>query len=221
MRRRQFGLGAASLGIAAAFVRRGSAQDSKKVLRAVPYSEPTVFDPHQSPVSTTSVHAALIYDTLFTWDANMVPRPQMVGRWGKSDDGKLYTFTLRAGLKFHDGQEVTTRDVIPSLRRMFARDDQNQIFAGLVAGLDRADDSTFTLKLKEPFGFVEYLMGGSNGLTGVIMREKDAMTDPHTPVKARIGSGPFRFVEDEYRPGDRIVYAKNTDYVPRSEPPSG
>jgi peptide/nickel transport system substrate-binding protein len=221
MRRRQFGLGAASLGITVALPKRGSAADNKKVLRAVPYSEPTVFDPHQSPVSTTSVHAALIYDTLFTWDGNMVPRPQMVERWGKSDDGKLYTFTLRPGLKFHDGQEVTTRDVIPSLKRMFARDDQNQIFAGLVDSLDRVDDRTFTLKLREKFGFVEYLLGGSNGLTGVIMREKDALTDPHTPVKARIGSGPFRFSEDEYRPGDRIVYLKNTDYVPRAEPPSG
>src|SRR3954469_11538805 len=117
MRRRQFGLAAASFGITTGLGRRGSAQ-GKKVLRAVPYSEPTVFDPHQSPVSTTSVHAALIYDTLFTWDETMVPRPQMVERWGKSDDGKLYTFTLRPGLKFHDGQEVTTRDVIPSLKRM-------------------------------------------------------------------------------------------------------
>src|SRR5215472_1923532 len=159
MRRRQFELGTASLGIAAAFARRGSAAEDMKVLRAVPYSEPTVFDPHQSPVSTTSVHAALIYDTLFTWDGNMVPRPQMVEHWGKSDDGRLYTFTLRPGLKFHDGQTVTTHDVIPSLRRMFVRDDQNQVFAGLVAGLDRVDDRTFTLALKEPFGFVEYLIG--------------------------------------------------------------
>ena len=220
MRRRQFGLGAASLGIAAGLERSSFAQ-SKKILRAVPFSEPTVFDPHQSPVSTTSVHAALIYDTLFTWDENMVPRPQMVESWGKSEDGRLYTFTLRPKLNFHDGQPVTTRDVIPSLRRMFARDDQNQIFAGLIAGLDRVDDRTFTLALREPFGFVEYLLGGSNGLTGVIMRERDALTDPHTPVKARVGSGPFRFLEEEYRPGDRLVYEKFAGYVPRAEPPSG
>ena len=218
--RRTFGIGAGSFAVLAGAPGIGTAQ-GKKTLRAVPYSEPTVFDPHQSPVSTTMVHAALIYDTLFSWDANMVPRPQMVETWTKSDDGKRYSFILRPGLTFHDGQPVTTRDVIPSLRRMFARDDQNQIFAGLVAGLDRVDDRTFTLTLKEPFGFVEYLLGGSSGLTGVIMREQDALIDPHTPVKARIGSGPFRFIEDEYRPGDRIVYEKFAGYIPRKEPPSG
>ena len=53
------------------------------------------------------------------------------------------------------------------------------------------------------------------------MREKDAMTDPFTPVKARIGSGPFRFVDAEYRPGAKLVYEKFAGYVPRSEPASG
>ena len=63
------------------------------------------------------MHAAMIYDTLFSWDADMVPRPQMVESWTKSDDRLLYTFTLRPGLKFHDGSPVTTRDVIATLRR--------------------------------------------------------------------------------------------------------
>jgi peptide/nickel transport system substrate-binding protein len=220
LRRRQFGLGAASLALASGLARSSGAQ-AKKTLRVVPYSEPTVFDPHQSPVSTTSVHALMIYDQLFGWDASMAPQPQMVETWEKSKDGLLYSFTLRPGLKFHDGRPVTTRDVIPSLQRMFARDDQNQIFASLVEKLDRTDDHTFTLKLKESFGYVEYLLGGSNGSMGSIMREQDALTDPHTPVRARIGSGPFKFVEAEYRSGDMLVYEKNTDYVPRAEPASG
>ena len=53
------------------------------------------------------------------------------------------------------------------------------------------------------------------------MREKDALTDPFTPIKERIGSGPFRFVEAEYRPGAKLVYEKFADYVPRPEPASG
>ena len=59
----------------------------------------------------------------------------------------------------------------------------------------------FTLRLKQPFAFTEFLLGGSNGVVGAIMREKDALTDPYKPVQARIGSGPFRFVEAEYRAG--------------------
>ncbi len=57
------------------------------------------------------------------------------------------------------------------------------------------------LRLKEPFAFIEFLLGGSNGVVGAIMREKDAMTDPFKPVQANIGSGPFRFVDSEYQPG--------------------
>src|SRR5271169_2286243 len=57
------------------------AQAQQKVLRVVPQGEVKVFDPHQSQVNLTSMHAALVYDTLFSWDADMAARPQMVERW--------------------------------------------------------------------------------------------------------------------------------------------
>jgi ABC-type transport system substrate-binding protein len=184
------------------------AQAQQKVLRVVPQGEVKVFDPHQSQVNLTSMHAGLVYDTLFSWDADMVARPQMVERWTVSDDRLLYTFTLRAGLKFSDGSPVTTRDAIATLKRLFLRDSQIQSLAQRVASLESIDDSTFTLGLKEPFRFVEFLLGGSNGIAGAIMREKEAMTDPYTPITEVIGSGPFRFVKSEYRPGAKLVYEK-------------
>lgn len=131
----------------------------------------------------------MVYDQLFGWDDKMNVQPQMVDNWKTSDDGLLYTFTLRRGLKFHDGSDVTTRDVIASLKRMFVRDSQNQILANLIAEYQRVDDQTFSLRLKQPFAFTEFLLGGSNGVVGAIMREKDALTDPFTPVRERIGSG--------------------------------
>ena len=197
------------------------AQAQQKVLRVVPQGEVKVFDPHQSQVNLTSMHAGLVYDTLFSWDADMVARPQMVERWTVSDDRLLYTFTLRAGLKFSDGSPVTTRDAIATLKRLFLRDSQIQSLAQRVASLESIDDSTFTLGLKEPFRFVEFLLGGSNGIAGAIMREKEAMTDPYTPITEVIGSGPFRFVKSEYRPGAKLVYEKNPFYVARTEPASG
>ncbi len=216
--RRNFAAGSAML---AASTFRARAQSPTKVLRSVPMTEPSVFDPHQSQVNPTSMHAAMIYDTLFSWDASMKPQPQMVESWKKSDDKLLYTFTLRPGLKFHDGSPVTTRDVIATLRRLLLRDSQNQILAGLVVSMDRIDDRTFTLRLKEPFGYTEFFLSGSNGVSGGIMREKEALTDPFIPVKELIGSGPFRFNTAEYKPGARLVYDRFTDYVPRTEPPSG
>jgi peptide/nickel transport system substrate-binding protein len=145
----------------------------------------------------------------------------MVERYTTSDDKLLYTFTLRPGLEFHDGSPVTTRDVIASLKRMFVRDTQNQIFAGLVASIDPVDDKTFTIRLKAPFNYVTFLLGGSNGIAGSIMREREALTDPYTPIKEIVGSGPFRFNRAEYRPGSKLVYERFEKYVPRKEPASG
>ena len=168
LRRRELAIGAGAAGLAAPFTaRRLAAQAApRKVLRVVPHAEPQVFDPHQSGVNITSMHAGLVYDTLFSWDADMVARPQMVERWTKSDDGLLYTFTLREGLKFHDGSPVTTRDVVATLKRLLIRDTQNQILAGLLVSMDPVDARTFTLRLREPFGYTEFMLSGSNGVSG-------------------------------------------------------
>ncbi len=96
--RRRFAVGGAALALGtAASAGRAGAQAPGRVLRAVPQAEPQVFDPHQSQANVTSVHAAMMCDTLFSWDADMVPRPRMVDTWTKSDDRLLYTFTLPPG----------------------------------------------------------------------------------------------------------------------------
>jgi len=198
-----------------------TASASTDLLRVVPFSEPTIFDPVVTGFYSTTNAALMIYDTLFSWDANMAAQPQMVQAWERSEDGLSYRFQLRSGLRFHDGSDVTTRDVIASLRRMLAGDTTNQLFASYIAGMDRIDDRTFTLRLHEPFAFVEFLLGGGNNISGAIMREKEAETDPHAPVRTLIGSGPFRFLPGEYESGARIVWERFDGYIPRPEPPSG
>lgn len=220
LRRRSFMAASATFALG----RAGSATaatSNRNILRVVPQAEPQSFDPVFAQVNNVTMHGAMVYDQLFGWDDKMNVQPQMVDDWKLSDDRLLYTFTLRSGLEFHDGTNVTTRDVIASLKRMFVRDTQNQILASLIVDYGRVDDRTFTLKLKQPYAFTEFLLGGSNGVVGAIMREKDAMTDPYKPVQARIGSGPFRFVDAEYVPGAKIVYQKFDGYVPRPEPASG
>ncbi len=180
--RRSFTAAATAAAFARTADRRAAAQTNPKTLRVVPQAEPQSFDPVFAQVNNVSMHGAMIYDQLFGWDDKMNVQPQMVETSKTSDDGLLYTFTLRRGLKFHDGGDVTTRDVIASLKRMFVRDSQNQILAGLIAEYQRTDDRTFSLRLKQPFAFTEFLLGGSNGVVGAIMREKDALTDPFTPV---------------------------------------
>jgi len=205
------------LGTFVAFTSPASAQ---KVLRVVPNADLKVLDPFQTTAMITKMHSALIYDQLFGWDDTMAAKPQMVETYTVSPDGLKYTFTLRPGLKFHDGTPVTTKDVIPSIKRTFATDTLAQKVAAVMASLEAVNERTFALTLKEPYPWVEFSLAGVHNTTG-IMREKEAVIDPATQVTETIGSGPFIFNKAEWVPGAKVVYDKNKDYAPRSEPVSG
>jgi peptide/nickel transport system substrate-binding protein len=194
---------------------------AQKVLRVVPHADLKIVDPVQTAALITRMHGLMVWDTLLAWDEQLIPKPQMVGDYSQSQDKLTWTFTLRPGLKFHDGKPVTTADVIPSIKRWMVRDLIGQKLAEMTAAMEATDDRTFTLRLKEPYGFVEYSLGSSGGVIPVIMRAEDAAMDPFKPVGTNIGSGPFKFVAGDYVPGSKIAYVKNTDYVPRAEPPSG
>src|SRR5437899_11296600 len=93
-----------------------SAMAQEKVLRAVLHADVRVIDPIWTTQTIANIHGALVYDTLFGNDANQKPFPQMVGKYEVSPDRLTYTFTLRDGLKFHDGPPVPTNDVLASLK---------------------------------------------------------------------------------------------------------
>src|SRR5215213_6853736 len=89
------------------------AQPSRaRTIRAVMHADLRVLDPIWTTANITAYHGAMIYDTLFGLDANFTPQPQMVSKWGLSDDKLTYTFELRDGLKFSDGQAVTAADCV-------------------------------------------------------------------------------------------------------------
>jgi peptide/nickel transport system substrate-binding protein len=209
------------LALLAALADPGAGAVADTVLRVTPHANLQVLDPHTNTATITVMHAHLIYDTLFAYDEKLSPQPQMVERYTVSPDKLTYDFVLRPGLKFHDGQPVTTRDVVPSLERWMVRDGLGQKLKAFIAELAAQDDRRFRITLKEPFPFVEFALASSTGMVPAIMRAKDAATDPFQPVTETIGSGPFRFVRPEWVPGVKIVYDKNPDYVPRAEPPNG
>ena len=194
---------------------------AQNVLRVSPHADLKVLDPHTNTATITIMHAHMIYDTLFSWDAELKPQPQMVERWTVSPDRLVYDFLLRPNLRFHDGQPVTARDVVPSIKRWMVRDAFGQKLGEFMAEMTALDDQRFQIRLKEPFPFVEMALGASNGMIPVIMRAQEAATDAFKLVTETIGSGPFRFVRGEWVPGVKTIYEKNPDYVPRSEPQSG
>jgi peptide/nickel transport system substrate-binding protein len=192
-----------------------------KVLRVAPHADLKTLDPVAASIVITRMHGLMIYETLFAWDANLNPKPQMVESFSTSDDKLTWTFTLRPGLKFHDGQPVTTKDVIPSLKRWMARDTIGGKLGEYTDRMEVVDDRSFTLKLKRPMALVPFALGSGVGQIPVIMRASDAESDPMKPITETIGSGPFRFNKAEWRSGAKVVYDRNPDYVPRSEPADG
>jgi peptide/nickel transport system substrate-binding protein len=197
------------------------AQKRGGTLRFVPHADLKILDPIWTTAYITRNHGYLVYDTLFATDANLKVQPQMVERFTASGDKRKWSFTLRDGLKFHDGQPVTAEDCVASIKRWGARDTVGRLLMASIAKFAPTDRKTFALELETPFGLVLEALGKPSSNVPFIMPARLAATDANEQVKEAIGSGPYRFVKDEWQPGNRVVYARNADYAPRKENPSG
>ena len=204
----------------AALLFAGPAQ-AQKTVRAVMHSDLKVLDPIWTTANIVRNHGYMVWDTLFAMDEKLVAQPQMIDRWELSTDRLTYSFTLRDGLKWHDGKPVTAEDCIASLKRWGARDSTGSKLMSFVAGFEATGEKSFKLVLKEPYGLVIDSLAKPGGSTPLMMPKRIADTDPAKQIDEFIGSGPFIFKKDEWKPGDRTVYVRNPDYVPRAEPPSG
>jgi peptide/nickel transport system substrate-binding protein len=192
-----------------------------KVLRVVPHSNLAILDPIWTTAYMSRNHGYMIYDTLFGTDENGKVKPQMVESWSESPDHRLWTFKLRKGLAFHDGAPVTSDDVIASIQRWGRRDSMGSALMQFVAKMDAPAPDTFRIFLGEACGFMLEALGKPSSNVPFIMPKRVADTDPMKQIEDYTGSGPYVFVKEEFKPGDKAVYARNTKYVPRSEPPSG
>ena len=199
----------------------GAAADAaaqQKTLRFIPQADLKLLDPIWTTQYIVRNHGYLVYDTLFATNSKFEVKPQMVDSFEVSADKKLYTFKLRDGLKFHDGQPVTSADVVPSLERWGKKDSLGILIMTKVTAIKAVDPKTFTIELSEPFPLLLEGLGKVSSNVPFIMPERIAKTDPNEQVKEIIGSGPFKFAANEWVPGSKAVYIKNTDYVPRKEP---
>jgi peptide/nickel transport system substrate-binding protein len=190
-----------------------------KTITAVMHSDLRVTDPILTTAYITRDHGYMVYDTLLATDSNFKIQPQMAD-WKVSDDKLTYTFTLRDGLKWHDGAPVTAEDCVASLQRWGKRDGMGQKLMSFTASIEATDAKTITLKLKEPYGLVLESIGKPSSVVPFMMPKRIAETPADKPISEQIGSGPFKFLPAEFQPGVKVAYEKNKDYVPRKEAPS-
>ncbi len=198
----------------------GRSETGPKALRFIPQADLRSIDPIWTTAYVTRNFGYLVFDTLFSLDKDFKPHPQMVDRWTVSDDKLSYRFTLRDGLKWHDGQPVRAADCVASIERWGKRDTLGQKLMEAVDEIQADDDKTFAIKLKAPFPLILDALGKLSSNVPFMMPERLAKTDAYQQIPDAIGSGPFKFVKEEWVPGNKAVFAKNPDYVPREEAPS-
>ena len=212
MKRRELLAGAAAM-LAAPGVARSQ---NNRVLRFIPQTDLSVLDPVMTTVYATRDHAYMVFDTLYGTDSQYRTSPQMVEGHKVENDGKLWTLTLRDGLKWHDGGPVLARDCVASIRRWGKRDPFGQALLAATDELAAADDKTIRFRLNRPFPLLPEALGKLPTLVPVMMPERLASTDAFTAVSEMVGSGPFRFRADERISGARVAYERFAGYVPRA-----
>jgi peptide/nickel transport system substrate-binding protein len=191
-----------------------------RTLRFVPQADLANFDPIWGTQYVVRNASALVWDTLYGVDDKLVPQRQMVESEEVSADGLTWTFRLRPALKFHDGEKVLAKDVVASLDRWAARDQMGLLIKSIQQELSAPDDRTVKWVLKKPFPKMLLALGKVSTQVAFIMPERIARTDPFKQIAEFVGSGPMRFVRNEWVAGDRAVFEKFADYVPRQEPGS-
>ena len=198
----------------------GQVASAETTLRVVMHSDLKIVDPIWTTAYMSRNYGYMVYDTLFAMDAKLAIKPQMVDSYSVSDDTLTYTFTLRDGLLWHDGAPVKAEDAVASVKRWGSKDSMGQKLMEFTQELKVVDDKTFQLILKEPYGLVLMSLAKPSSNVPFIMPKRIANTPANEQISEYVGSGPFVFKVDEWKPGDKAVFVKNPTYKPRSEPSS-
>jgi peptide/nickel transport system substrate-binding protein len=198
-----------------------AAQDTPRlggVLKAAMIGEPPSLDLHSTTAVITQQITWHIYETLYTYDKSFAPIPLLAEGHTVTDGGRRYTITLRKGVKFHNGKEMTAADVVPSLQRWGKTATPGKLLWKDVEAVEAKDPYTVVIHLKEPSGSLLYGLGRPNNGAAIYPKEiVDAAGAGQT--KEFIGTGPYRFVE--HRPDRHIKLARFKEYVSRTEAPDG
>ncbi len=197
-----------------------SQRAAARALRLVPHADLANFDPIWNSAYIARNAGLLVWDMLYGVDAKLQPRRQMVESEDISPDGTVWTFRLRPGLKFHDGERVLATDAVASINRWAAREPIGAMIKAIENELVAVDDRTFRWVLKKPFPKMLLALGKIGTPCCFIMPARIAATDPFRPIGEYIGSGPMRFIKSDWVPGARAVFEKFADYAPRQEPAS-
>src|SRR5690625_652612 len=177
---------------------------------------PPTLDWPSNPATATRDTARLIYETLLTTTENFEVQP-MLAESVETDDNQTYTFKLREGIKFHNGQEMTSEDVVASMERWL---EQSTITGNIFidATWTAEDDYTVVLELKHPSSLTLDTLASAKQAAIIMPKEAVEAAGAEEPEE-HIGTGPFQF--DEWQQDRHLIFKKFPDYQPREEEADG
>ncbi|MBX3140327.1 MAG: hypothetical protein KF875_06235 [Trueperaceae bacterium] len=175
-------------------------------------------DAHKSAAATTVTLNIHFAEGLFALDATGTSRPDLVDSYTVSDDGTVYTFSLRQGVPFHNGEILGAADVVASLQRWFGGTLGSQA-ARYISELNVVDQYTVEIVLTEPYPFIIYQLTVPQTSGAYIYPRSQIEAVGDGTIDTPIATGPY-YVAD-VREGDYVRLVRFDDYVGRVEPPSG
>lgn len=176
--------------------------------------EPPTMDPMQSPADVVGLITQHVFETLYTWGEGWRIVPLLAASDPRvSADGKEYVIPLRTGVRFHDGQVMTSADVLASLQRWVRVAARGRQASEFIESITAPDANTIRIALKQPYAPLLALL--SLQTSAAIILPANKQPDPLTEF---IGTGPFRFRERQ--PDRFIVLTRFEGYSARDEQPN-
>ena len=176
---------------------------------------PVTFDPTQSALIKTWLPWQLVFDSLILQQPDGSFEPRLATEWTISDDGLTYTFNLREGVTFHNGEPFEADDVVYTFERgKEVGIPYAQARIGVIETVTALDERTVEIVLSQfDSGFLNNLANTYPVASAMLNREAGATSDP---ALFMVGTGPFRMVS--YAPERELVLEKNGDYWDEGRP---
>jgi len=196
----------------------GEAAPARDKLVVATAGPPSTLDPHSTSAFLDQQIAWHVYEGLWTIDSTFQAQPMLAESGELDAERNVFTITLRDGVKFHDGSELDSADVVASLNRWREAASYGGLFNGLVTDVTAVSDLVVELALSGPSPVIEQLLAFPNQQAAIMSSEAiEAAGDG--PLGDPVGTGPYQL--DEHVLGQFVRLAKFDDYVPRDEEPDG
>lgn len=208
-----------AMAVAAALTLSAPAQ-AAGVLRDATVSEPAPIDPMLTTADVVSTISLHIYETLYAINGAFEPQPMLATGERIEDDGKTIVISLREGVLFHNGEELTAEDVVASLKRWGEFGVRGKLLMANATSLEATGPYEVTLKLSTPNGAWKNLLANIDGGPAIYPAEvANAAGGEPIPQEGYIGTGPYKF--NEWRPNRYVEIVRFDGYKSRDEAPDG